>query len=248
MKNPVLKTVIIDDEPQAVNLLTELAKTIPELAIAKTFTDPARALAELKNGMPDLLLLDVQMPKMSGFELLRGLRQAGFDPSVIFVTAYDQFAIEAIHNEAFDYLLKPVSPAELQDSVNRLIGRLSSQDDGSAIDQLLNTISTQKLQFPDRQGVTFIAPEEIIYLEADGNYSKIITKTKIHLVTRKLGELEEMLKPLGFIRVGRSGIINPAYLSRLDRKQRLCILQHEKQTWEIYVSEESIKSGRWQER
>jgi DNA-binding LytR/AlgR family response regulator len=248
MKSTALKTVIIDDEPQAVNLLAELAKTIPELAITKTFTDPVRASTDLKSGMPDLLLLDVQMPKMSGFELLRGLRQAGFDPSVIFITAYDQFAIEAIHNEAFDYLLKPVSPTELRDSVQRLISRLSSQEDGSEIDQLLKTISTPKLQFPDRQGVTFISPEEIVYLEADGNYSKIITKSKTHLVTRKLGELEEMLKPLGFIRVGRSGIINPAYLSRLDRKQRLCILQHEKQSWEIMVSEESIKTAKWQER
>ncbi len=239
----MLKTVIIDDEPQAVNLLTELANEVSGISIAGSFNDPVTALNELRDINPDLLLLDVQMPRMSGFELLKNLRQSGMDPSVIFITAYDQFAIEAIHNEAFDYLMKPVSPVELRDSVQRLIARLAMEDENPSIDQLLKTIKTPKLQFSDRTGVTFLSPEEIIFVEADGNYSKVVTKTKIHLFTRKLGEMEEILTPMGFIRVGRSSIINPAFLSRIDRKQRICILQHENASYEICVSEECIKTG-----
>lgn len=89
----MLKTVIIDDEPQAVNLLTELVNEVSGISIAGSFTDPVTALNELRDINPDLLLLDVQMPRMSGFELLKNLRQSGMDPSVIFITAYDQFAI-----------------------------------------------------------------------------------------------------------------------------------------------------------
>lgn len=248
MKPTVLKSVIIDDEPKAIKLLTELAKEIPEITITASFTDPVKALLELRNIAHDLLLLDVQMPRMNGFELLRGVRNAGLDPSVIFITAYDQYAIDAIHNEAFDYLLKPVSPDELRESVQRLITRLSGQDENASIDQLLKTIVTPKLQFSDRQGVTFIAPEEIIYIKAEGNYSRVLTKSKTHVVTRRIGELEEMLAPLGFIRVGRSVIINPAFLSRIDRKQHLCILQHEKSTWELCVPEDSLKAGKWFDR
>lgn len=247
MKTTVLKTVIVDDEPRAIDLLTELAKRLPEIVIAGTFTDPVKAMLDLKTLAPDLLLLDIQMPKLNGFELLRGIRNSGLDPSVIFITAYDQFAIEAIRNEAFDYLLKPVSHDELREAVQRLIARIDTQEDSASIDQLLKTIATPKLQFPDRQGITFIAPEEIVFVGAEGNYSKIVTKNKSHLITRKLGDLEEMLTPFGFIRVGRSNIINPVYIARIDRKQRLCILQHDLVTYEISISEEALKNGAWNE-
>ncbi len=236
-----LKTILIDDEPQAISLLTQLARGCPEISIIASYSDPVKALVDMKSHHPDLLLLDVQMPRMNGFELLRGIRNTGLDPAVIFVTAFDQFVLDAIHHEAFDYLMKPVSPQELKDSVSRLMKRLSNREEMPSIDGLLKGIKTAKLQFSDRQGVWFIAPEEIICVEAEGNYSKFLCKTREHVITRQLGDIEEILAPHGFIRISRSAIINPVFLTRIDRKQRICVLENGQTALELIVSEEKMR-------
>jgi two-component system LytT family response regulator len=241
MKPAPLKTILVDDEQQAVKLLEEMAWTIPGISVMATYTDPVKALLEIRDLRPDLVFLDVQMPRMSGFELLRGIRNAGLQPSVIFITAYDQYAMEAIHQEAFDYLMKPVSPQELSDSVSRLIARQESRESLPAIDRLLSGISVPKLRFADRNGIYFFAPDEILYVEAEGNYSKMYLKTRQHMVTRKIGEMVEILVQHGFMRISRSYIINPVYLSRIDRKRCVCFLEQGDQVTELPVAEERLR-------
>jgi DNA-binding LytR/AlgR family response regulator len=241
MKKPTLKTVIIDDEIQSIKLLSGMAAEIPEILVTGTFTDPVQALLGIREIEPDLLFLDIQMPRMNGIELLRGVRNAGLSPWVIFITAYDQFALDAIHQEAFDYLLKPISPKELEESVQRLYSRFNTDPANPFLDHLLNTSVIQKLRFTDRNGTTFINPAEIVYVEAEGNYSIFHMKAKQHMVTRQIGELEVQLQPIGFIRISRSFIINPLYLSRIDRKLHICLLEVGDQRFELPVSEDRLR-------
>lgn len=178
---------------------------------------------------------------MNGFELLHGIRNAGLQPSVIFITAYDHYAIEAIHKEAFDYLLKPVSPMELTESVGRLVARAETGENNASIDHLLSNLTPPKLRFSDRNRIFFFSPEEIIYVEAEGNYSRIFMKTREHMVTRQIGEIEEMLLPYSFIRISRSYIINSVYLSHIDRKLHVCQLEFGGQVYELPVAEERMR-------
>ena len=236
-----LKTIIIDDEARAVNLLTGMLSAIPAVEVTGTFTYPVHALTELRHHNPDLLLLDIQMPRLNGFELLRGVRNAGLSPWVIFVTAYDQYAVEAIRQEAFDYLLKPVSPDELESSIFRLLSRHKSGAEKPVIENLLKNLTISKLRFSDRNGTSFFAPSDMVYIMAEGNYSTIQLKDRRHIVTRKIGELEEMLLPHGFIRISRSYLINPVYLCRIDRKRHLCLLECGEARFEIPVPETRTK-------
>lgn len=232
---------MVDDESNAIRLVEDILSGIPEIEVTDRFTDPVKALVSMKQKPPDLLFLDIQMPRLSGFDLLKSLRTAGIPILVIFVTAYDQYAIEAFHEEAFDYLLKPVSPEEVKDAVGRLLQRVDLYQSVQRIDRMLSRMDGQKIQIPDRNGINFYDPADILYIEADGNYSTIHLKTKSHLVTRQIGSLEEMLSEHGFVRTCRSVLINPRYLTRLDRKQHTCILDYEGRTFELPVSEDRMR-------
>jgi len=236
-----LRTIIVDDEPLAIQLVKELLSELPETEVIGTYTDPMLAVTEIKRLAPDLLILDIQMPRLSGIELLRSIRLAGFRFKVIFVTAYDQYAIEAIHEESFDYLLKPLDPEELKNSVKRLITRLQEQGQNQAVDSLLSRIALPRIQLTDRSGISFFNPDEIVYLEADGNYCKLHLKTREHLVTRKIGEMEDILASYGFWRINRSYIINPVFLSRIDHKLHICFLENGVHTIELPVTADRLK-------
>jgi len=236
-----LRAILVDDEPGALNLLQDMLDGIAGIRVIASFTDPVQALLALKEDPPDVLFLDIQMPQLTGFDVMRSIRKSGMDLQVVFVTAYDQYAIEALHQEAFDYLLKPVSPEELRDAVCRLASRLAKHAGPGRIDQLLERTGTKKIMISDRNGACFYFPAEIYYLEANGNYCLIHMKGRQHVVTRQIGDMEEMLLPLGFLRISRSYMINTLFLVRIDRRNHTCVLDADGQEIELPVSEERIK-------
>ena len=241
MKIKRSNAVIVDDEPKAIRLLQDLLAEIPEIIVAGAFTETSAALSEITKLQPDLLFLDIQMPRMSGFEFLHKVRESGLDPKTIFVTAYDQYAIEAIRERAFDYLLKPVSPEDLKESVQRLLMDEDPGESPDRTDRPAPGIPATKLRFADQNNINFFSADEILFVKAEGNYSMIHLKNREFLFTRKIGEVEEILLPHGFFRVGRSYIINPAYLVRVSRKQHICTIEFENSSHEIPVSEERIR-------
>jgi two-component system, LytTR family, response regulator len=213
-----MKALIIDDESTAVQTLSLMIEHyIPEITTLKTTTDPYEGLLLLQNDTPQLLFIDIQMPLMNGFELLKKAPKVNF--SIIFTTAHDEYAIDAIRFSALDYLLKPIDTDELQNAFKRF---MEKQNNNAIAEPLYNNfmynLNVQdkrdfKLALPTLQGTFFYKPEEIIRLEGEGNYTKFFFADKSSLLTTyTLKNYEDILINYGFIRIHKSHLVNKAHV------------------------------------
>jgi two-component system, LytTR family, response regulator len=224
----MLRVVILDDEKSAITVLRhKLLKNFPEeLEVVGTFDDPEDALAGLGALRPDVLFLDVEMPGMSGLELLEHLPERGFE--VVFTTAYQQYAIEAIRRSALDYLVKPIDEGDLKNAVERIFSKKKAQKTPVAappdiylLTQALREaqVTTAKLSIPTTEGLLLIPISEIVRLEGSGSYAVIHTSTKQKIVASKnLSEFEELLAAQPhFFRIHKSHLINLNHVVRYLR-------------------------------
>lgn len=214
----MIKALIVDDEPSAVKTLTLMlqhyAKEITEL---RSTNDPHEGLSLLKSWQPDLLFLDVQMPLMTGFDLLKQLPEINFN--IIFTTAHDKYAIEAIRFSAIDYLLKPIDSDELQEAIKRYLSRYGNTNGNKPLyNNFLHNMhasgsSEFKLAIPTSQGTFFYKLNEIIRMEGEGNYTRFFfTGNKIILTSKTMKEYQEILSRYDFIRIHKSHIVNKAHI------------------------------------
>lgn len=211
--------IIIDDEKLARELLTEFLEAFPKIEIVAECEKGKDAVEAIDALKPDLIFLDVQMPGMNGFEVLEKIEH---DPYVIFTTAYDQYAIKAFEKNAVDYLLKPLDEERFGLAINRALTRKKLEH--SNIEDLLKGIKGDKKEsydahiFVQKSEKLFNLPvEEIIYLEASGDYTIITTKADQFVSSSGIGKLEEIMNPDMFIRVHRSTIINLTFLKEIER-------------------------------
>lgn len=208
----MIRTVIIDDEPHATKSLEILlSEDCPQVQVIASFNHPAEALVFLRSNQIDLIFLDIDMPFMNGFELLNRLAPINFD--IIFVTAYDQYAIKAFKFSAFDYLLKPVDEVELINSVRNFENKSKKSTQNGNLEHLLEVFKSgqtavKRIALPTLEGFEFVEVEKIVRCESDSNYTKIFLQNlPMMLVSRTLKEIEEILSDLPFIRVHNSHII-----------------------------------------
>jgi two-component system LytT family response regulator len=154
------------------------------------------------------------------------LREYNLTPTIIFITAYNQYAIEAIKYAAFDYLVKPVDIDDLEKSIERYKKERNSAPSLDRIENLLQALQEEKLKFSTRTGFIFINPSEIIYCQAHHNYTDLImTNDKKHTVIVSIGRIKNKLSEAKFIKINRSVIINKQYLTEINRKEKKCILR-----------------------
>jgi two-component system LytT family response regulator len=213
-----IKALIIDDEAPAIQTLSLMIKHyVPEITTTKTTTDPYEGLLMLQSFQPDLLFIDVQMPLMNGFELLRKVPKVNF--SIIFTTAHDEYAIDAIRFSALDYLLKPIDADELQNAFRRYTAKQSSEAASDPLyKNLLYNLGVEnkkdfKLALPTLQGTFFYKPEDIIRLQGEGGYTKFFFADKTSLLTTyTLKHYEDILVNYGFIRVHKSHLVNKSHV------------------------------------
>ena len=212
----MLTCILVDDEVKSIKSLEwELEKFNEDVRIKNTFTDTEQASDYLNEHEVDFIFLDIEMPKIDGFEFLEHFEQRHFD--VIFVTAYDQYAIKAIKAQAFDYLLKPVEHHELKVLIDNMISKKEKEQ----IDQNLD----KKIQVATDQNIKLIDPEGIIYCQSDGNYCHIHLKNgESHLISKKLKYMEEKLEKYPFMRVHNSYIVNLNKVREINKKDSLIIL------------------------
>lgn len=218
----MLKVLLIDDEERATDALRlMIEKTVPEIKQVFVCNDSRKAAEMIHVCQPGLVFLDIQMPHINGFELLEKMPNKNF--KIIFTTAYNEYAIQAIRFSAFDYLLKPIDTEELQLSVHRF---LESHDDYRQQFDLLKNIMHNiqapsaeefRLALPTKEGVHFLMPHEIIRCEAVGNYTKFFTdKSRVYLISKTLGEYDTLLSPHNFIRTHKSHLVNKKFISFID--------------------------------
>src|SRR3954462_2203996 len=183
-----LKAILVDDELNSLqNLQSKLEKYCPAVKVIAAVQRPEEAIQMILQQKPDVLFLDIEMPKMNGFRLVEGLEN--FEGEIIFVTAYDHFAIDAMRMSAFDYLVKPVSIADLQMAVARLLQQTSkhTKERLNILKQSVEENKSQenKIAVPTSEGLEFIVIKNIIRIESSTNYSRLyLTNKQVVLVTK----------------------------------------------------------------
>ena len=229
MNEEKISILIVDDEPEARDLLSILLGRIEGVNVAGEAENVENALLLVEKKEPDLILLDIQMPGKSGFELVSQLHEMRKDTGYIFITAHDEYAIRAVGASAFDYLLKPVDPEELARAIERFRVEWKQKLLNDHIDALLSDLGIGKrLKLNTRTGFLVIDPRDIIYCMADGNYTEIVfANERREIISSNLGSMEKELSDDGFFRVSRSALINLRYLTHVDTKSGFCRLQAE---------------------
>ncbi len=202
-----ISTILVDDERIGRSRLRRLLEKEPDLEIVAEYADGGAALEAMRETRPDLLFLDINMPVLDGFDVLEALGPEQQPPAVVFVTAYDEHAVRAFEACALDYVLKPASPERLAKTLERVRQRLSNR---AAEPSPSSAPPPPPPRFTVRSGsrMSFVAPEEIDWVEAAGNYAILHVGGHNHMVRETMAGLEEQLAPLEFLRVSRSGIVN----------------------------------------
>ena len=234
---PTLRAVIVDDEALARGLLREMLKVHPEIEIAAECANGFEAVKAIAETAPDLLFLDVQMPKLDGFEVLE-LIDPG--PAIIFVTAYDQYAMRAFDAQAVDYLLKPFGTGRFERALERARARLGESrlgaaslgESGKAPSELAAAARDpgqrpQRIVVRDGPTVHVIPIDRLDYVEAQDDYVALHSGGKSYLKQQTIARVEAMLDPARFVRIHRSAIVNLERVSRIEpyaKDSRIAIL------------------------
>jgi len=227
MSNTRIQTVIVDDEALARGVLHEFLAAHVDVEIVAECGNGFEAVKVVTEMRPDLLLLDIQMPKLDGFEVLELI---GGDVTVIFVTAYDQYAIRAFEVHAVDYLLKPFSAERLAEALDRARARIAAKEkvpEGLVSAGRARHTPLERILIRDRADVHVIPVDKIDYLESQDDYVSVKTAGKTFLKEQTLAELEMLLDKDVFVRIHRRYILNIARLSKIElavKDNRIAIL------------------------
>jgi two-component system, LytTR family, response regulator len=225
----MIKTVVIDDEPLARSMIKEYLQAFSQLEIVQECGDGFEGVKAIMHHRPDLVFLDVQMPKINGFEMLELIEEP---PAVIFVTAFDEYAIRAFESHAVDYLLKPFSKERFVMAVNKF---LEQSERGLQVNlketPFVSEQQKQRVVVRSSGKIRIIPIEEIVFLEAADDYVKIHTGDGVHLKKRTMTQFETMLDHLQFVRTHRSFIVNVQHITRIEpfeKENYLAILKNGK--------------------
>ena len=220
-----IRTIIIDDEPLAREGVRQVLADEADVEIVAECPDGVEAVKAIEHHRPDLLILDVQMPRLNGFEVLEALEPEQI-PAIIFTTAHDQHAIRAFEVNALDYLLKPFKPARLQKALERAREQMRAQGKPGGDRHVAGLLASLRqgafggprilVKSPDR--ILFLKPEEIDHVEAAGNYLVLHVGKDRHILRETMTAMESRLGESGFMRLNRSVIVN---LSRIRELQPL---------------------------
>lgn len=209
----MLRAIIIDDEPKALDSLTwELQKFDEEITVLETFTDPEIALTYIEKNAIDCIFLDIEMPKMDGFQFLERIKVKDF--VVVITTAYSEYAIKALKEEAIDYLLKPIDMDDLKVTITKIKKNLTNSGlTSDKFERILfdynNKYNKKKITINTDGKLIFIDLDDLLFVESDGNYSTLhLLNTKKIVLTKKLKEMDALLPNERFFRIHNSYIVN----------------------------------------
>lgn len=216
----MIRTILIDDESLARDVVKHYLKDYPDIEVVAECSDGFEGLKAITQHKPDFVFLDVQMPKISGFEMLELVENP---PAVIFTTAFDEYAIKAFEVNAVDYLLKPIEKIRFEQAMQKLPAKLAKEENSSG--ELLETASLSPAQnsriVVKSAGVIKIIPvSELHYIEADDDYVKLSTSEGNFHKNKTMGFFEQSLDPSQFIRIHRSYIINLAQVTKIELKEK----------------------------
>lgn len=209
----MIQAIILDDEKRCIALLQQLLQnSFPEVQVVATATKPEDGIKLIRQFEPALLFTDIEMPNKNGFQVVEATQDVGYD--VIFTTAYQQYAINAIRFAALDYLLKPIEAEDLAGAIGRYKSRHKHDQQKQQFELLFSNLKNmaqpfQKISIPTTEGIIFLNTSDIICVEASGSYTRLCLKGgEVILTSKNLKEFEEMLPHQSFFRIHHSYIIN----------------------------------------
>jgi len=217
MSSAPLRVMVVDDEPLAVERLHLLLERQEGVDVAGTANDGETALKVAEATAPDLVLLDIAMPGMDGIDVARALSASAVDPVIVFVTAFDNFAVAAFDVAAIDYLMKPVEPDRLKRALDRVREHLARGGGGVELRPAASHV--EEFWVPDHSGLVRIAAADIHRVTAERDYMRLHVGTRSWLIHRTIGKLAEDLDPKLFIRVHRSVILRRDTITGLYRDE-----------------------------
>ncbi len=214
----MIKAIIIEDESPARDLIKHYLNSFGEITLLGEFADGFSGLKGIQEVKPDMVFLDIQMPKLTGFELLELLDQI---PEIIFTTAYDQYAIKAFEMNAVDYLLKPYSQERFNNAVAKAVERITKGSGSEPVKKLMDHIyenkdAVDRVVVKTGNKITVIPVETIIYIESQDDYVMIYTNQGKYLKQQTMKSFEQMLDPLIFARIHRSYLVNIETIKQLE--------------------------------
>jgi len=215
-----LKSIIVEDEHLAADLLAKNLDEHEKIELIGKYDNGFDGLKAIQDLKPDLVFLDIDLPKLTGLELLELLDEP---PMIIFTTAYNQYAIEAFEKNAVDYLLKPFSKKRLFDSIDKAISKNKfPHSESSKVEEIISSIHENdqnlldRIAVKDKSDIHLIAVEDVIYIEAQDDYISIKTKGRSFLKNARMKFFEQNLDPKKFVRVHRSYIVNTGFIRKLE--------------------------------
>ncbi|MDN3686673.1 LytR/AlgR family response regulator transcription factor [Cyclobacterium jeungdonense] len=234
----MIRCVIIDDEPLARELLADYLAEFTDFEVVGAFQDGFEGFKGIAETKPELLFLDIEMPKINGFELLELLDEP---PKVIFTTAYDTYAIQAFDQQAIDYLLKPFSKERLKQALEKVSREVQ---DPSGFPSRLRAVSEglqvrdylQRVVVKTGTKIHILPVGTITYFSADGDYVKIVAEGKSYLKLGTMGYFEKVLNPEEFARIHRSHMVNVSMISKIEPFQKENFLVYLKEGTQLPVS------------
>ena len=222
-----LRAIVVDDEPLPLERIAQLVRESPSLELVATASDGRNALDAIVEHRPDVVFLDIQMPELDGFQVISALDDEHL-PAAVFVTAFDEYAIRAFEVDAIDYLLKPVTPERFASAVARVVSRVGHGDHvtASSIRALAARAAEQRgaplTRFvASRGGKHYFVPlADVDWIEADGNYIRLHTGDKSHLIRETMKALEAKLDPAAFVRIHRSAVVSVARIESIETRDQ----------------------------
>jgi len=218
----MIKVILIDDEPLAQSIVTEYLQSYPQFNIVQCCNDGFEGVKAIAQHKPDLLFLDIQMPKINGFEMLELIEQP---PAVIFTTAFDEYAIKAFEAHAIDYLLKPFSKDRFDKAIQKWLQQRTQAQTFSTNTTALNDEIRQpeernRIVVKEGSNIKIVPVHDVHYIEAYDDYVKIFTQKEMFLKKKTMSFYEQSLNPSQFVRVHRSYILSLQQLTRIEQAEK----------------------------
>ncbi len=232
----MIKTLIVDDEPLAAGLVKEFLSAYPQFEVVAICHDGFEALKAIQLFQPELIFLDIQMPKITGFELLELLENP---PAVLFTTAFDQYAVQAFDVKGIDYLVKPFSEARFAQAITRFLSQQKTKTVPEVVDYPVSEERNKRIVVRVKNEIKIIQTQEVRYFEAEDDYISIHTQEGKFLKKMTMKQLEESLDPEKFARVHRSFLVNLQEVAGLEPYEKESYLLRLRSGQKIPVS----KSG-----
>ena len=242
MERPIT-TLIVDDELHArESMAMHLERSSTKFEIVGLSTGAQNALELIIDRQPELVFLDINMPQKDGFWLAKKLRKLQLPVYIIFVTAHDEYAVQAFRYAAFDFLTKPVIPEVLADSIKRYLEERAENNFDEKMDRLNNFLDQQKLEIYSPNGFRLIPYDSIIYCQHDQDYTSLfLSNGNCEVLQQPLDELEKKIGNSSFVRVSKSTLVNIMFVEELKSKEKTVILTDALQKFHVKVSSSGLK-------